>query len=216
MSVDNPKLPSLPPPGPSVESEDDSDNPTRRAKKPLPEPANQTIAVSTGQAHSNIEPSSTEPKAQAVTSSHVEVPAAPPTATSRDQYLPPEEEPDEPERQVKSSRSAITVEFTDPSIRKVLDAEAVNFVNFLKKRLADMKGDDYTAKKDAMAKNYELNFARELATKVKKSEAVSELDGRATDIDLFILDKKEDLFNVIFNAAVNCLKEEETSRSNAS
>lgn len=217
MSIEQSKPLALPP-APSVESEDESGNSTPRAKKPLalPEPANQTIAVSTDQALYNIGPSSTQPKAQIVTSSHVEVPAAPPTATSRDQYLPPEEEPDEPEPQAKPSRPAITVEFTDPSIKKVLDAEAANFVNFLKKRLADMKGEDHRAKKDVMANNYKLNFVRELATKVKKSEAVSELDDRATNIDMLIMNKKEDLFDVIFNAAVNRLAEEETSRASAS
>ncbi|KAE9566614.1 hypothetical protein CGMCC3_g17225 [Colletotrichum fructicola] len=217
MSIEYPKLSSLPP-APSVESEDESGNSTLRAKKPLalPEPVNQTIAVSIDNALSNMEPSSTGPNSQAITSSHIEVPAAPPTATSRDQYLPPEEEPDEPEPQAKPGRPAITVEFTDPSIRKVLDAEAANFVNFLKKRLADMKGEDHRAKKDVMANNYKLNFVRELATKVKKSGAVSELDDRATNIDMLIMNKKEDLFDVIFNAAVVRLTEEETSRANAS
>lgn len=216
MSIEYPKLSSLPP-APSVESEDESGNSTLRAKKPLalPEPANQTIAVSTDQALYNIEPSSTQPKAQTVTSSNVEVPAAPPTATSRDQYLPPEEEPDEPEPQAKPSRPAITVEFTDPSIRKVLDAEAASFVNFLKKRLADMKGEDHRAKKAVIANKYKLDLVRKLASKVRESEAVSELDVRAAHIDGLILEKKEDLFDVIFNAAVNRLTEEQTSRASA-
>ncbi|KAJ5003450.1 DnaJ-like protein [Colletotrichum sp. SAR 10_99] len=216
MSIEQSKPLALPP-APSVESEDESGNSTPRAKKPLalPEPANQTIAVTTDQALYNIEPSSTQPKAQIVTSSHVEVPAAPPTATSRDQYLPPEEEPDEPEPQAKPSRPAITVEFTDSSIRKVLDAEAASLVNFLKKRLADMKGEDHRAKKTVIASKYKLDLVRKLASKVRESEAVSELDVRTADIDRFILEKKEDFFDVIFNAAVNRLTEEQASRASA-
>ncbi|KAI8295978.1 DnaJ-like protein [Colletotrichum sp. SAR11_240] len=216
MSIEQSKPLALPP-APSVESEDESGNSTPRAEKPLalPEPANQTIAVSTDQALYNIEASSTQPKAQIVTSSHVEVPAAPPTATSRDQYLPPEEEPDEPEPQAKPSRPAITVEFTDPSIRKVLNAEAASFVNFLKKRLADMKGEDHRAKKTVIANKYKLDLVRKLASKVRESEAVSELDVRSAEIDRSILEKKEDLFDVIFNAAVNRLTEDQTSRASA-
>ncbi|KAK2777121.1 chaperone protein [Colletotrichum kahawae] len=104
----------------------------------------------------------------------------------------------------------------DPSIRKVLDAEAANFVNFLRKRLVDMKGEDHIAKKAVIANKYKLDLVRDLASKVRKSEAVSELDVRAADIDRFILQKKEDLFDVIFNAAVNRLTEEQTSRASAS
>lgn len=110
---------------------------------------------------------------------------------------------------------AALVKFIDLFIRKVLNVEAANFINFLKKHLTNIKGENYKAKKNIIANNYKLNFMCKLAMKVKKLEAVSKLDDCAININMLIISKKEDLFNVIFNAAINYFIEEETFRASA-